>query len=181
MDAEIGNLIAKSRSALGLTQEQFGRRYSVSGPAVFKFEKAYVKPSLDLWLRMVKDIEITEEEAVLMWVRAKLPKKYRAFLSGPTATKAKEAAKAYGTKKAAVKRAANVDIKTARKQVLADSGTPQGLRLLLEDEALMKLYKPTGPEVFALRDIFGPLGAGTKSSYRQALRLVRELSGAETA
>ena len=175
MEKQIGDLIGESRTKLGLTQEQFGRRYNVSGPAIFKFEKAYVKPSLDLWLRMSKDIGLTEQQAVVMHVKARLPKRFQDFLT-PKAPVAREAAKAYGKKKG---RARSADPKTARKTLLADTSTPRGLKALLKDGDMVDLYKPTAEELYALKDVFGPLGPGTKSAYRQALRLVRDLRGGD--
>ena len=42
MEIIIGTKITELRKTLGLTQDQFGVRYGVSGPAVFKFEKGFV-------------------------------------------------------------------------------------------------------------------------------------------
>lgn len=175
MEGDIGTLIAKSRTKMALTQDQFGRKYSVSGPAIFKFEKGYVKPSLELWLKIAKDISISEQTAVLMWIKAKLPKKFQSFID-PAVAAVGEGEPEYSTRKAAVEEKA-IDPKDARKQALADSATPAGLKQLLKDEDLWALYKPTGKEIQILKTVFGQLGAGTKSAYREALRLVREFSG----
>ena len=48
----LGDIIYKVRKALDLTQDQYGVRHNVTGPAVFKFEKAFMRPSLPLWLAM---------------------------------------------------------------------------------------------------------------------------------
>ena len=37
-------------------------------------------------------------------------------------------------------------------------------------------YKPTGHEINMLRDTFGPLGKGSKTTYREALRIIREFA-----
>lgn len=81
---EICDVIVGGRTKTGLTQEQFARKYNVSGPAISKFEKGYLNPSLDLWLVMAKDMGLSEESAVLMWVREKLPEKYK-WLINPDA------------------------------------------------------------------------------------------------
>ncbi len=164
MKKDISQLIIDSRANLELTQDQFGRKYSVSGPAVFKFEKGYVKPSLELWLRMARDMKLTEEEAVLVWVRAKLPKKYRDFVVVDAAGVA-ESGKKYKKAKSTT---------AAKNAVLKDNKAPKGLKDLLKDDDLMNLYKPTGREIETLHKVFGSLGKGTKSSFREALRLVRE-------
>ena len=175
MESNIGILITNSRAKLGLTQDQFGRKYGVSGPAIFKFEKGYVKPSLDLWLRIAKDMDLSEQQAVLLWVRSKLPKKYQSFVNAETpAPGAKSPGSARAQKSPAAKL---IDPKEARKQILAESSAPKGLKQLLKDEKLLALYKPTGAEIQVLRNVFGQLGDGTKSAYREALRLVREFGG----
>ena len=56
-------------------------RNGVSGPAIFKFEKNYVKPSLELWLKIARDCGLEERQAVLLWVKAKLPEQYHDFHS----------------------------------------------------------------------------------------------------
>ncbi|MFW6304116.1 MAG: helix-turn-helix transcriptional regulator [Candidatus Sumerlaeota bacterium] len=165
MKKDIGALIIKSRSDQGLTQDQFGRKYNVSGPAIFKFEKGYVKPSLDLWLRIANDIEIPEEEAVLIWVRAKLPKKYQDFV--PVESAVAESGKDYKSRK-------KQSPEQARKEILKNTRAPKGLRELLKDDDIWSLYQPTAEEIETLSNVFGPLGHGSKSSYREALRLVRE-------
>ncbi|NQU44405.1 helix-turn-helix transcriptional regulator [bacterium] len=172
MKSEIGTLVGKSRQKFELTQDQFGRKYNVSGPAIFKFEKGYVKPSLDLWLLMAKDMEVDEQTAVLMWVRSKLPRKYQSFISLDTPA-VSETAKAYGRTKKVPKEAEPED---ARKHVLADRAAPKGLKRLLKDEDLWALYKPQTHEISILVNTFGQLGDGSKSSYREALRLIREFS-----
>ncbi|MCX7015444.1 MAG: helix-turn-helix transcriptional regulator [Candidatus Sumerlaeota bacterium] len=76
----LGEQIHSHREVLNMTQDQFGSKYDVSGPAVFKFEKGYVKPSLDLWLKMAKDFGVPQRKAVLLWVKSKLPEEYQDFI-----------------------------------------------------------------------------------------------------
>lgn len=170
MKSEIAGLIGKNRSNLGLTQDQFGRKYNVSGPAIFKFEKGYVKPSLDLWLQMAKDMTVNEQTAVLMWLRAKLPRKYQNFIDlEPVLKEVKKPSRVKESDKQLPS-----DPEEARKIVVADRAAPAGLKKLLKDNDLWSLYKPTSLEIQTLRFLFGQLGEGTKSSFREALRLVRE-------
>ena len=171
MKTEIGELIADSRSHLNLTQDQFGRKYGVSGPAIFKFEKSYVKPSLVLWLQMARDLGVDEKKAVLMWVRAKLPKKYQAFVNlEPAAVQEKPAA--YKGKAPKPKKLPSAE--ELRKAILADRSAPKGLKALLKDDDIWNLYKPKAGEIELRRTTFGTLGDGNKSTFREALRLVRE-------
>ena len=171
MKTEIGELIGESRSNLELTQDQFGRKYGVSGPAIFKFEKGYVKPSLVLWLQMARDLGVEERKAVLMCVRAKLPKKYQSFVNLEPAT-VQEKGPIYKAKATKAKKSASAE--DVRKAVLADRSTPKGLKALLRDDDIWSLYRPKADEIELLRATFGTLGDGNKSSFREALRLVRE-------
>ncbi len=172
MKIEIGEMILKSRADMKLTQDQFAKKYNVSGPAIFKFEKSYVKPSLNLWLLMAKDMKIKDKEAVLMWIRAKLPKKYRAFVTLQTA------ASKQGAKKAKGKAAKLPTPDAARKAVLADRSAPKGLKQLLKDKDIWTLYKPKTEEIDVLQNVFGSMGNGSKSAFREALRLIREFNEA---
>lgn len=96
LKSEIGALIGECRVQSGLTQDQFGRKYNVSGPAIFKFEKGYVKPSLELWLQIAKDTDVTEQQAVLLWVKSKLPKKYQHYVTMEANSAVKPAGKGKG-------------------------------------------------------------------------------------
>ena len=57
-----------------------------------------------------------------------------------------------------------------------DKALPKALRDLLDDDELWALFKPTGHEIILLRDLFSPLGRGSKKAYGEALRLVREFA-----
>jgi transcriptional regulator with XRE-family HTH domain len=177
MEQNMGEIIARSRTATGLTQDEFGRRYSVSGPAVFKFEKGHAKPSLRLWLRMAADAKVPENSAILLYVKDKLlPRKLRDFIDLNVASVREEAPK-YARRKD-VPAADPAATRETRKKILADSATPSGLKELLKDDSIWDLYQPTVKELEALRNVFGQLGPGSKHAYREALRLLRDLSGA---
>ena len=76
----LGDIIYRNRISRDLTQDEFGSRYNISGPAVFKFEKGYVRPSLELWLSMSRDAEISQRRAVLLWLKSKLPAAYQEYV-----------------------------------------------------------------------------------------------------
>ncbi|MBN1476460.1 helix-turn-helix transcriptional regulator [Candidatus Sumerlaeota bacterium] len=76
----LAQFIQLHRTEAGLTQDAFGALYGVSGPAIFKFERGYVNPSLDLWLSISKDCGVPRDAAVLLWVQAKLPPEHRGLL-----------------------------------------------------------------------------------------------------
>lgn len=176
----LGEIIYRSRLAQDLTQDEYGAKYSVSGPAIFKFEKGYVRPSLELWLQMAKDADISERRAVLLWLKSKLPSQYQDYVELQAAAVAEKDAE-YG-KGGAKKKKSTADYSRyedrgeMRDAAAKDKSFPKGLGELLADDELWALYKPTGHEVNLLRDMFGPLGRGSKSAYREALRLIREFT-----
>jgi len=168
---EIGRRIFDVRKNSKLTQDEYGKRYDISGPAVFKFEKGKVKPSLELWLRMAKDMGIPEGRAVLLWSREKLPERYREYID--LTTMAREDDAEYGSKKKFDYTTAR-DTKAVKKMVAEDPALPAGIRELMEDQEIVSLFKPTGQEIHLLKKIFGTIGGSSKELYVKALWLLRE-------
>lgn len=175
----LGEIVYRSRIDNDLTQDEFGSRYNVSGPAVFKFEKGYVRPSLELWLKMAADAGIPERRSVLLWLKSKLPAEYQEYVELQGAAVAEKAGAYKGRKK---KEEGGTDYsrfeerKDMQEAAMKDKTLPKALRELLDDDELWSLFKPTGHEINMLRDVFGPLGRGSKSAYREALRLIREFT-----
>jgi DNA-binding XRE family transcriptional regulator len=83
----LAQFIQIHRKEEALTQDAFGARYGVSGPAIFKFERGYVNPSLDLWLSISKDCGVPRDAAVLLWAQAKLPSEHHTLLDDLIAEK----------------------------------------------------------------------------------------------
>lgn len=174
MKKTMGEVIYQSRLNSGLTQDQFAARYEVSGPAVFKFEKGYVMPSLALWLRMALDAGVEERDAVMLWAKGKLPEKFQDHLDMAGAANAPMPA-------GLTNYASFEDPQAMMKAACSDSKLPKGLRELLDDKDLWSVFKPTGAEINLLRDIFGTLKKGArapKSAWVDALRLLREFTKA---
>ncbi len=172
----LGEIIYNSRQKENLTQDQYGARYNVSGPAIFKFEKGYVKPSLDLWLKMAADAGLSERRSVLLWVKSKLPDEYQEYIELQSASVAESEAE-YAKKKGKKLDYSKFETREQmREQTDKDKSIPKGLKELLDDDELWALYKPTGHEINLMRDLFGPLGRGSKTAYREALRLIREFA-----
>lgn len=169
----IGEIVSKSRRSKKLTQDEFGKLYSVSGPAIFKFEKGYVRPSLDLWLRMASDSGVTEKTAVLIWLKATLPPKYQDLveLQGAARSTSKGGK---GTRKL---KAADYSQCEDRAQILEkaekDANFPATLIGFIEDNELWALYQPDGKEINLLLETFAGLGAGSKELYREAIAVLR--------
>lgn len=179
MDNLLGEIIFRSRRATDLTQDEYGAKYNVSGPAIFKFEKGFVRPSLDLWLQMAKDADVTERRAVLLWLKSKLPVKYQGYIELPGGTGAEETGGQTRSRRStkAAQDYASYDSRAAMREAASrDKSLSKGLLDLLHDDDLWAQFKPTGHEVNLVRDMFGPLGRGSKTAYREALRLVREFT-----
>lgn len=172
MENILGEQIYENRTLLGMTQDQFGAKYHVTGPAIFKFEKGYVKPSLDLWLKMSKDFEINENRAVLMWVKSRLPEEYQELIVIQDAPIVSEAGKASrkSRKKDYGKFSSREEMKKAIKK---DPKIPLELKKFLKMDEVWAIYKPSGREINLLRDRFSDLGKGTPEAYREALRVIR--------
>ncbi len=173
MSNAIGQRILRHRKKLKMTQDEMGARYSISGPAVFKFEKGYVVPSLDLWLKMAKDMNLSERTAVLLHTQEKLPEPYRSMIGFENMFLRDEANDPEREDFSKHK-----DEKSLRKAVLNNNWLPSGLLEFVRREDLWTLYRPTGGEINILRDIFGPLGEGCPRDFCEAIRLLREFQGA---
>ena len=178
MENILGTRIAESRQKLGLTQDQFGMRYGVSGPAVFKIEKGYVKPSLKLWLKMATDCDIPEKKALLLWIKARLPREYQPYIgssaptvSAPAVAYEKEARPSYATVS---------DSRELRRRLADDPFLPRGVKSLAGDDEFWALYRPTGQEVQLVIERFGSFGEAQESVFRDAFRLVREFLRSQT-
>ena len=172
MSSAIGQRILRHRKKLKLTQDELGARYNISGPAVFKFEKGYVVPSLDLWLKMAKDMNIAERTAVLLHTQEKLPEPYRSMVGFDSILAEDAGSNGDGEDFAKIK-----DERSLRKAVSNNNWLPAGLVDFARRDDLWSLYRPSGEEVNLLRDTFGPLGEGSARDFCEAIRLVREFRG----
>lgn len=173
----LGARIAESRKRLSLTQDQFGARYNVSGPAIFKFERGYVKPSLDLWLKMARDCDIPEKKAVLLWVKAKLPQEYQSFID-LSAAAVSEAPAVYA-KEGQPNYSRIADQRDLRQRLLADAALPEAMKAMFKDDEFWALYRPTGQEIQLLIERFGNYAEAKETLFRDAIRLVREFIRSE--
>ena len=81
MDKTLGQYLAEHRYNLRMTQDAFGAKYGISGPAVFKFEKGYVHLRLALWFRISQAMGMPERKAVLMHVRYTLPSEFHSLFN----------------------------------------------------------------------------------------------------
>jgi len=173
-DNALGRFILAARQSEDLTQDQYGRLFDISGPAIFKFERGYVTPSLEVWIKIADRAGLSRRRAVLLWVRAKLPAAYRPYIELTTS----DGAEAHAQE--SVKQGQPVDYSRfetrdqMRQFIDKDKTLPKALRQLLTDEEVWASFGPTGHEINLLRDRLAPLGPGSKAAYADALRLLRE-------
>jgi len=170
MGNRIGKTIERYRKSLGKTQDQLGAMYSVTGPAIFKFEKGYVKPSLELWMKIAYDAGLTPKKALLCWIKDKLPEQYLEIFEAMEA----EGEKAEATEARPQGYMQYEDREALRKAVLCDPSLPGPLVELFRDDEFWSLYKPRGVEIEQLVRFCKPFGEGTPDMYRDALRLIRQ-------
>jgi len=166
----IGKTIERYRKALGKTQDQLGSMYSVTGPAVFKFEKGYVKPSLELWMKIAYDAGLTPKKSLLCWIKDKLPEQYVEILDSLEQTG--EGAVADANRSTGYSQIE--DREALRKAVLCDPALPGALVELFRDDEFWALYKPRGTEIDHLVRFCSQFREGTPDMYRDALRLIRQ-------
>jgi DNA-binding XRE family transcriptional regulator len=170
MGNRIGKTIERYRKSLGKTQDQLGAMYSVTGPAIFKFEKGYVKPSLELWMKIAYDAGLTPRKSLMCWIKDKLPEQYlEIFESMET-----ESEKGEPTAPRPQGYAQHPDRESLRKAVLCDPSLPGSLIELFRDDEFWSLYKPRAVEIDHLVRLCAPFGEGTPDMYRDALRLIRQ-------
>lgn len=146
----MGEMIYGWRINADLTQDEFGSRHNISGPAVFKFEKGYVRPSLALWQSMAGDNDITEERAVLMWAREKVPPEYRHLIDVQIAPFLNGKKKKAGAEPAYIQRWRKTD----------------------EFHQLM----PSSGEVATIRNVFDKIGPGETPDLTNLLLTIRRLT-----
>jgi DNA-binding XRE family transcriptional regulator len=175
MSGVISQRIQRFRKKLNLTQDEFGSRYGVSGPAIFKFEKGHASPKLALWLKMADDMQMDRREAVLVWVKGKLPEQYADAVAIHGAPIRRHLERTPST-------FAGCDTdKELRDAIIADRSLPSGLIEFALSDDLWALCRPSRREVAILVETFSPLGEGSKTRFCEALRLIRHFLDASQA
>ncbi|NQU45143.1 helix-turn-helix transcriptional regulator [bacterium] len=169
----VGSRIMDFRKRSKLTQADLANRYGISGPAVFKFEKGFVIPSLKLWQKMAADMDIPEKEAILLWVREKLPVRMQNL----------------------VRETAPLDIEGLRKQLEVASNGAKGaksseamrqaildcpeitpsLKSFVNAKEIWDILKPTLKEIIFLIEIDQPVRRLSVDQFRDLMILAREI------
>ncbi|MFW5870692.1 MAG: helix-turn-helix transcriptional regulator [Candidatus Sumerlaeota bacterium] len=169
-NSELGSRIIRFREKNNLTQADLADRYKVSGPAIFKFEKGFLIPSLKLWLRIANDIGVPEKEAVLIWAREKLPDKMHDLISTEAVFEVddvmQDLEKASSGKTAGTK---------ARSVLQKDVNVSPALKSFASNTKVWNILKPTLDELRYLIQLDQVCDMDRDEDYRDALLLAREI------
>ena len=166
-----GSRIIDYRSEHDLTQADLAVRFGVSGPAIFKFEKGFVTPSLRLWLKIAASMGIPEKEAVLLWVREKTPKNVRNLIDDTTALDLE------GLRADLMAQPESSDSHRRIRDILSDNpDLPPVLKTFVNTSALWDVLKPTAQEALLPHRV-GPRGptASTVEHLRDAVMVGRSI------
>jgi DNA-binding XRE family transcriptional regulator len=77
----ISEVVSEIRVKTNLTQDDFGKLFGVSGPAIYKIEKGKMVPSFHLWLSICEAGNISKPFAVRLWAIAQVPLEYQELVS----------------------------------------------------------------------------------------------------
>lgn len=165
----LGSRIMKYRKAHNLTQADLAERYGVSGPAIFKFEKGFVTPSLKLWQKIAANIGIPEKESVLIWVKEKLPPGMKNLVSEMPILD-------LATLEADLKAAKGPGASKKMREILqANSDISPALKKFAASAEAWTIIKPTIDEVLFLISLTQTLDLTCVSQFRDAIMIAREI------
>jgi transcriptional regulator with XRE-family HTH domain len=169
-DSIIGSRIIRYRVAYNLTQADLADRYKVSGPAIFKFEKGFVTPSLGLWMKIAKDIGIPEGEAVLLWIQEKLPQKKKCFVPDYCGLDLD----AFLEELRSLSKKPNAQ-DAMRKAILGNADVSPSLKRFVADNTIWDTLKPTCVEVECLVRLSLEYPLITVEQYLDAIMIGRSI------
>ncbi len=166
----LGSRIMNYRKARKLTQADLAERYNVSGPAIFKFEKGFVTPSLKLWQKIAANIGIPEKEAVLIWVREKLPPQMKNLISEAQMLDVGEVEK--DLKAAAAEPQGR---KKMREFLLDNAELSPALKKFVGNNEMWDTLKPTCEELMFLVELTRKVTLFSVNQFRDAMMVVRNI------
>jgi len=166
----LGARIMSFRRTHDLTQADLAGRYRVSGPAIFKFEKGFVIPSLKLWLVIATDMGIPEKEAVLIWVKEKLPARFHSLVkSKPSFDIAplREELGELGSDAAG--------LKEMRQTILDNPEISPSLKKFVSNNEMWSIFKPTSKEILFLIELDKAFPLIALRQFREAMIVARQI------
>jgi len=166
----LGARIMKFRKSHGLTQADLAERYKVSGPAIFKFEKGFVIPSLKLWLAISSDMGIPEKEAVLVWVREKMPARFHSLVKAKPSF---DVAPLRAELEAMAKDTPG--LKRMREVILSHPEISPSLKKFVGNNEMWNIFKPTSKELLFLIELDKTYTLISLRQFREAMIVARQI------
>lgn len=170
--SSLGSRIMKFRKSHNLTQADLAERYKVSGPAIFKFEKGFVIPSLKLWQVIASDMGIPEKEAVLIWVKEKLPTRFHSLIRPKPTFDVGSLRKQLELK--------SKDLKEMREVILGNPEISPSLKKFVSNNEMWTIFKPNSKELLFLVELDKAFPLISLLQFREAMIVARQIQG-ETA
>ena len=168
--SSIGSRMITFRKDHSLTQADLATRYKVSGPAIFKFEKGFVTPSLKLWYTIASDMGISEKEAVLMWVKEKLPRRLHSLIE--TAPELDVAS--FGKELEAKSKRPHA-AEAMRDAVLDNPEVSPSLKKFIGNKEMWGIFRPTSKELVFLVELDKTYPLVSMVAFREAMVIAREV------
>lgn len=173
-NGSLGSRIFKFRKGNKLTQMDLAERYKVSGPAIFKFEKGFVTPSLKLWLIIAADMGIPEKEAVLLWIKEKVPKKFHFLIQTNQNLDVSALEKE-------LKEASKQDdsLRIMREVILNNPEISPSLKKFVGNKEMWGIFKPNCDELTFLIELDNNYPRITLAQFREAMIVARQINSEE--
>ena len=168
LNTELGKILLDYRKKLRLTQVVLAARYNLSGSGLFKIEKGFLLPSLPLWLKMANDIGIPEKNAILIWVKDRLPARYKKLIRLGRKFKAD-----FFRKK--LEALGNGSHEQRRTTVLNDPEISPALKKFISNNQTWENFQPTIKELGFLAELGESYPQISVSQLREAVLIAREI------
>lgn len=170
----LGARIMNYRKERDCTQADLAVRFNVSGPAIFKFEKGFVTPSLRLWLKIATGMGIPEKEAVLLWVREKLPNNMRHMVDETTVLDVD------GLRNALLALTEDADVHKKVREILSDNpDLSPVLKTFASAPAYWDVIKPSVKEALFLVELTQQANISSVEQLRDAVMVARAIENPE--
>lgn len=172
--SSLGARIMNFRKINNLTQADLAERYRVSGPAIFKFEKGFVIPSLKLWLTIASDMGIPEKEAVLIWVKEKLPSRFHTLVKARQSFDIRPIREELRSK--SVEQSGQ---KKMREALLGNPEISPSLKKFVSNTEMWDIFKPSSKELLFLIELDKAFPLISLRQFREAMIVARQIQNPE--
>lgn len=157
----IGKLIFKQRKENKLCQDAYGMQFDINGVTVSKYENGDIVPRLELWLRVADDMQLDRQQAIMIWLHDKLPKKYRGHISTLLHDDSKSSSDS------------NLERQNGESPEDLITDVPENLRLVLDNDKFVAQFRPASEEILFVMKNFGEYRSASPRAFIDALRVAR--------